>query len=42
MSISTHVIAWMGHPTGGGGTWLLITGFWDDTGVWDDSNNWID
>lgn len=25
-----------------GGSWLLATGFWDDTGVWDDASNWID
>jgi hypothetical protein len=25
-----------------GSSWILATGFWDDTGVWDDSASWID
>lgn len=25
-----------------GGTWILVTGFWDDAGVWDDTAAWID
>ncbi len=27
---------------GGGGVWILATGFWDDTGTWIDSATWID
>jgi hypothetical protein len=25
-----------------GGSWILATGFWNDSGVWIDSSNWID
>jgi hypothetical protein len=25
-----------------GGTWILATGYWNDSGVWIDSSNWID
>jgi hypothetical protein len=25
-----------------GETWILTTGFWNDSGVWVDSANWID
>jgi hypothetical protein len=25
-----------------GDTWILATGFWNDSGVWVDSANWID
>lgn len=28
--------------TGGGGTWLLACGYWEDAGVWDDADNWED
>ena len=27
---------------GGSGTWILATGFWDDSGSWDDTDVWID
>ena len=23
-------------------SWILTTGFWDDSGEWDDSDVWID
>lgn len=27
---------------GGGGLWLLITGFWNDNGRWADNAIWVD
>ena len=27
---------------GGGGSWILATGFWNDAGLWVDSAIWID
>lgn len=27
---------------GGGGNWILATGFWNDTGVWGDTAIWMD
>jgi len=44
MSVSTHVIAWMGASSGPppSGTWILETSFWADSGEWLDSSSWID
>lgn len=32
----------VGPITASGGTWLLATGFWNDSGVWDDASTWVD
>ena len=32
----------IGIGTGGGDSWLLANGIWDDNGVWDDTQIWND